>query len=458
MRTSIGGILLLAAACRLLGQELKLKATVVTPSAVLESAVVGIRGERITAVTVSTVDSEQPQAIALDGVIFPGLIDLHNHLTWNVLPNWKPPKLYTNRYEWQEAPEYAQALSGPYAVMIANGAGCDMNRFGEVKSIVNGGTTTVGSYSPTTVEPQRNQCIAGLARNADYASGLAPTLNQERYRNFVFPFELPPGDEQLLRTANPEATDPNVIRGAAVHLAEGTDSAARREFRMFKAHGYLRKGVTVIHGTALAPEQIRELAEGGVGFIWSPKSNFVLYGQTADVLTATQAGMTVALAPDWSPTGSAGMLEELGIAYRHSLGRWGGALSEAALVQMATLNPARLAGLEQHLGSVEPGKLADLVLMRRQGKTAYQSLLLGTPGDVQLVLIAGQPVYGDAALMQRLLPGAPLEALTVCGEPKALHIVDDAASDQSWKRVTERLRHVMRPMGLAPSALASCAP
>jgi 5-methylthioadenosine/S-adenosylhomocysteine deaminase len=449
-------VCLLAVASPASAQDLALKLTVVTPTQVIDSAVVTIKRGRIDAVTAGGAGSN---AIAIDGVMFPGLIDLHNHLTWNVLPSWQPPRLFTNRYEWQETPEYALNLSGPYTAMVAAGAACDMNRFGEVKSIVNGGTVTVGSYGPTAGDSSRNRCIAGLARNADFAADLSasPTLNQEPYRNFVFPFELGEADQRAVRTVDPTSADPNVIHAAVMHVAEGTDSGARREFRQFKAHQYLRKGVSVIHAVALAPEQIRELARGGVGLIWSPHSNFILYGQTADVLTALDAGMTVALAPDWSPTGSAGMLEEIGIAYRYSLAAFGTAISEAALVQMATLNPARLAKLDGDLGSIEPGKVADVVVMKRRGRSAYQALLLGNPGDVQLVAVGGVPLYGDRALMRQLLPNAPLEEIVVCGEPKALHIVDDVASDQSWRHVSERLARLMKPIGFAPAALASCA-
>jgi 5-methylthioadenosine/S-adenosylhomocysteine deaminase len=391
--------------------------------------------------------------------MFPGLIDLHNHLTWNVLPNWQPPRLYSNRYEWQDTPAYALALSGPYSAMMAAGAGCDMNRFGEVKSIVNAGTVTVGSFGPASTDQTRNRCIQGLARNVDFSADVSPALplNQEPYRNFVFPFELQPGDEQLVRTVDPDSKDPTVIHAAVVQLAEGTDSAARREFRMFRAHQFIRKGVSIAHGVALAPEELRELGRGGVGLVWSPHSNFVLYGKTADVLTAVDAGMTVAIAPDWSPTGSAGMLEELGVAYKYSLGTLNGAIPESSLVQMATVNPARLANLDKQLGSLEPGKLADLVVMRRQGKTAYQALLLGNPGDVLLVMIGGVPVYGDRALMRQLLPKAPLEDVQVCGEAKALHLVDDPQDDRSWQRVNDRLSRLMKPLGFAPSALATCA-
>ena len=142
IRTELSLVCLLAVASSASAQDLALKLTVVTPTRVVDSAVVTIKGGRIAAVAPGAAVAD---AIAIDGVMFPGLIDLHNHLTWNVLPNWQPPRVFTNRYEWQETSEYALNLSGPYNAMVAAGAGCDMNRFGEVKSIVNGGTVTVGS-------------------------------------------------------------------------------------------------------------------------------------------------------------------------------------------------------------------------------------------------------------------------------------------------------------------------
>src|SRR5476649_113322 len=94
-------ILLCAAlglASRVPAQDLTLKLTVVTPTEVVDSAVVVIKSGRIEAVGPAAFTAE---AVAIDGVLFPGLIDLHNHLTWNVLPNWTPPRLFTSRYEWQ---------------------------------------------------------------------------------------------------------------------------------------------------------------------------------------------------------------------------------------------------------------------------------------------------------------------------------------------------------------------
>src|SRR5688500_13661262 len=47
------------------------------------------------------------------GTIFPGLIELHNHLSYNCLPLWNVPKLYSNRSQWSGIAEYQKKISSP---------------------------------------------------------------------------------------------------------------------------------------------------------------------------------------------------------------------------------------------------------------------------------------------------------------------------------------------------------
>src|SRR5262249_12765126 len=177
-------------------QRYVLRGTIVTPADVVREGSVAVDGSAIARVEASPA----PDAIDVDGVIFPGLIDLHNHLTWNLFPRWKPGRLFANRYEWQESPEYAETLAGPNAALNGgfgnptNSYSCDMNRYGELKAIVNGETSVVGGGLA--------ECIRGLARNLDALSEL--TANQavatEPFRNLVFPFQpSTPCEEQAVR-------------------------------------------------------------------------------------------------------------------------------------------------------------------------------------------------------------------------------------------------------------------
>ena len=48
------------------------------------------------------------------GTLFPGLIELHNHLSYNALPLWSPvPKLFQHRGQWPDHPDYRKLISGP---------------------------------------------------------------------------------------------------------------------------------------------------------------------------------------------------------------------------------------------------------------------------------------------------------------------------------------------------------
>jgi hypothetical protein len=88
-------------------------------------------------------------------------------------------------------------------------------------------------------------------------------------------------------------------------------------------------GSSIIHGVALRKPDFEKMAAAGVGLIWSPRSNIELHGETA-VATAKAVEVkedqriTIALAPDWSPSGSDGVLQEFKNAAVWSAGQGDG--------------------------------------------------------------------------------------------------------------------------------------
>ncbi|HEX2063409.1 MAG TPA: hypothetical protein VHE80_03200, partial [Acidimicrobiales bacterium] len=73
------------------------------------------------------------------GLVFPGLIDLHNHLAYNTLPLWRAPRdePYTTRYQWPNAATYGREISDP-AQAYGEAAPAAALRFAEVKAAVGG--------------------------------------------------------------------------------------------------------------------------------------------------------------------------------------------------------------------------------------------------------------------------------------------------------------------------------
>jgi 5-methylthioadenosine/S-adenosylhomocysteine deaminase len=102
-----------------------------------------------------------------DAYIFPGFIDAHNHVAYNVLPKWIPPKRYLNRNQWQREKAY-KAFKAPYDVLKKKKLLCEMVKYGEVKALLSGITTIQGS-------PPSQNCFGTLIRNAESENGLMVT-------------------------------------------------------------------------------------------------------------------------------------------------------------------------------------------------------------------------------------------------------------------------------------------
>jgi 5-methylthioadenosine/S-adenosylhomocysteine deaminase len=444
-----------------------LRGTLVTPTEIVEGGTILIVGDKIQTIGKDIRLPADVKIVDTKAIIYPGLIDLHDHITWNFLPRWEAGQKFANRYEWQQLPDYFSCLKGPHEQIIPypippstrsaaeEDLACDANRYGEVKAIVGGATSVVDSLG----NAKDNPCIEGLVRNLNSYSGLYSCGCSEKLRNEVFPLELS-NDE--VRKINDALDDGQ--HALVVHLAEGkrNDGSSAREFRMFKARGFLRDGVSIIHGVALGQSEFVEMAKNGVGLIWSPHSNVELYRDTTDVRTANQSQVKIALAPDWSPTGSDGVLEELNYAAAWNAAQNPRVFTDAELVKMVTLNAAKLAKLDDKIGSLQPHHFADLLIVRSQETDPYRALVNASPTDIRLVIIGGSPVYGDEDLMQTLAPTAQLEPVRVCGTVKVLDFDTEEKSQgkrpKSWKDTVDALTSALKPWCLSPSDLSPCPP
>ncbi|HEY6252796.1 MAG TPA: amidohydrolase family protein [Candidatus Angelobacter sp.] len=447
--------------CASQGQEntYALKGTLVTPTEVIENGTILIVGQKIKALGSDLTLPAGTKVIETGGFIYPGLIDLHNHLTWNLLPRWKPGQLFSTRYEWQQSQMYKLMLTTPEAKIMDAGLDCDANRYGEIKAIVGGATAVTGSLNPRG-DPRKIKCLAGMARNLDFSSGLYTGGASEKLRYEIFPLQLSFSDAATIR----DQLAKHVLSAFIVHLSEGKsdDANAAREYAMFKARGFLVAGTSIIHGVALHQAEFQEMKKAGVGLIWSPRSNFELYEETTDVAAARQAGLTIAIAPDWSPSGSDGMLQELKYASTWNQGQRPTPFSDSELVQMATINAATLAGLSDKIGRLTPDHFADLLVLKKKNEKsdAFRSLLQANVTDVELVIIDGIPAYGKPDVIRKIVPHVQLDLITLCGVSKGLNFESErivqGTTPEPWGNTTDALAQILGNWGLPLSPLAEC--
>jgi 5-methylthioadenosine/S-adenosylhomocysteine deaminase len=349
------------------------------------------------------------------GTLYPEMIELHNHLPYNVLPLWQVPRRYSNRGQWGGGdPSYRAQISGPMGVLGRVAGYIEaVVRYVEVKALLGGVTTSQG------VALYSN---AGIRR---YYRGLVRTVERPGAG-------LPAADTRVADVDAQHAAGflERLRRSSCLllHLSEGADEAARTHFRALRIDDRqwaITSALAGIHCAGLRGRDFASLRSRGGTMVWSPLSNLLLYGETADIARAVQERVLIGLGSDWSPSGSKNLLGEMKVAWLVAQEREAG-LGARDIVAMATTNAARILKWDTALGSIEGGKLADLVVVNGQRGDPYEHLLGARETSITLVVIDGQPRYGQPRMMERLAGGG--ESLQV-GASRRLLDLADAATD-----------------------------
>lgn len=362
-------------------------------------------------------------------LVLPGLIDLHNHLAYNTLPLWSEPAQTTpflHHDSWTRAPSYAASTTWP-AYGLITACPHELLAYVETKAIVGGTTSVQGS-------PPRNKPPDGmLVRNVeDETFGTHDP-------NLVYASVLTEKPAALAESAN------KMRAGSAFvyHCAEGQrGSIVAREFADAAAAGCLQPTFVAVHTNAVDPAAYAAWTSPGA-IAWSPFSNLWLYGQTTDVTTARDHGITVCLGADWAPSGTKNVQGELKSARLVSDAQ-GLGLSDRDLVAMVTTGPGDVLqrAYGRQLGRLQPGAVADILVLRASRTTEpFHRIVTSTEDDVHLVVVGGVPRYGTPPLMA----SAPTPTtLTVGGRSMVLSLArpDDPASAWSWDDVVARMEEV----------------
>lgn len=432
---------------------------IVTPGGVIANGWLDIRDGRIVHIERERPDLPGVPALETDDLIFPGFIDLHNHPAFNIFPRWTPPHKFPNRYAWRDWDTYRARLEEPARKLSAGGESfCDIDEYAEVKALI-GGTTSMIGFSGRDASKPLPDCIKGLVRNLDVYTGFYGA--DEGHERIVNSIGILPRDMDANAAARiAQGIASGGIDLLAIHIAEGlpTDQESAQELDMLEAHGLLTAHTALIHSVGLSPSQMARVHRTGASIVWSPRSNFELYGCTANVAAAFRQGVTISLAPDWSPSGSDNMFDEIKYAWNVSRDKLDGLFSSRQLVEMASSIPARVARIDDKVGTLAPGMLADFFLVhtgeRGVPSDPYDAIVAGNISNVDLVVIAGIPDYGDPAMLKTL--GVKTEPLTVCGVQRALNA--EALPAGPFAQVEGRLKEKMKAVGSELAPLAECEP
>ncbi len=196
-----------------------------------------------------------------------------------------------------------------------------------------------------------------------------------------------------------------------IHLSETKDEQKQiaekygtTPAKWLDAIGFLGPNVLAAHGVWCDAEDFRLLAERRVGLAHNPESNMKLASGIANIVGARKAGVAVGLGTDgvagsnndhdmWEAMDFAGKLAKVSTMDPT-------ALPAVDLLRMATIEGARALKMDDRIGSLEPGKRADLVAVDLSGARTqplwdlFSALVYAVKGsDVSLTMVEGRVLW-----------------------------------------------------------------
>ncbi|MFO0654989.1 MAG: amidohydrolase family protein [Polyangia bacterium] len=376
--------------------------------------------------------------IETGGIIMPGMLDGHNHGLFNIFDeeDWNPGKFYGSHNDWTSDVRYQQVLDAKQYlnrdVTSPVDLRCEIDKYAEIKALISG--TTSFTLAPGAADLA---CYSSLARTIDTSRN---GLGVDKLRTSISVPSAATAQTVCTSFAN------GSCNAYAVHVAEGINATAKNEFATLESRAggcLLAPQTAIVHGTALGNAEFTKMAATGMKLIWSPKSNLFLYNDTTRIDQALLAGVsTIALAPDWSLGGSVNLLDELKVAQSVSQNKFSGMLTPKQLFLMVTLDAARALGVDLMLGSLEVGKRADLVLVRKQADDPYAALLAASGRDVDLVMVDGKPLYGTLELKTAASSSPVCDELSLCGQTKFLCVAESSTLNklnQTYQEIVDTL-------------------
>jgi 5-methylthioadenosine/S-adenosylhomocysteine deaminase len=405
------------------------------------------------------VAAQFPDAVVVGddrGVVLPGLVNAHTHLSEALIPGMGE---HLNLLEWlaaviepvgrhltREMARVGAMLKG--AELLLSGVTCVNDLFchtnlGSLASlgVVDGleamglrGLVAFGAkdshLQPAEPADPIGACLAEHQALADrcatselvgFRLGIATLLGQS---------------DQLLATSVKAAKE----HGWAVHthLAEVREELVSARLRWGQttidqaaAVGLLQVPVLAAHCIWVSDADIQLLAEAGVSVVHNPVANMILASGVCPLASLRQAGITVGLGTDGAASNdSQNMLEAIkAAALLQKVSRLDArVITGGDVLAMATVEGAQALGLEAHIGSLEPGKRADLVRLSgdRPGLAnvhdPYQQVVYCTsPADVADVWVDGHRRVADGRLVDH-----DLAALVEASRPLATELVTRA--------------------------------
>jgi 5-methylthioadenosine/S-adenosylhomocysteine deaminase len=392
---------------------------------VLAPGALAVDGSDIVAVgtpeAIRTQFSARESLDATDRVVLPGLINTHTHAPMVLyrgladdlaLMDWLQKYIFPAEAR-TVSPEFVRAGTRLAVLeMIQSGTTtyADMYYFEEEIAKVTKAAGIRGVLGQTIIEfpaPDAKTPSEGIARAARF-------IREWGGDELIVP-AIAPHAMYTLDTATLKASRAVADRERApliIHLAETQDEVKisrerhkRTPVQYLESIGFWGPRTIAAHAVHVNAADIRVLARRHVGIAHNPESNMKLASGTAPVIALRKGGIPVGLGTDGAASNNdLDMFEAMRQAaflHKHATGD-PRALPAGTALRMATIEGARVLGLDREIGSLEPGKRADLLIVSMSAARqtpvydpVSHLVYASRGGDVQTVLVNGRIIMRD---------------------------------------------------------------
>jgi 5-methylthioadenosine/S-adenosylhomocysteine deaminase len=410
---------------------------------VIENGAIAIQGDHIAAVGPrAEIERRFTPARRLDrpnALIAPGLIDTHTHA---------PMSLFRGIADDKRLQDWLQKYIFPAEAKNVN---AEFVRWGTrlaCYEMALAGTTTFADmyyFEDALADAVKEAGLRGVLGQTiigfpapDYKTAADALAGTERYlRRFrndplitpaVAPHAVYTTGDDVLKSARALANK----YGAPllIHLSEtrreNEETRAKRGMsptQLLESLGVLDGPVLAAHGVWLDDADLAILKKHGAGLAHCPTSNAKLASGVAPVVKILSLGIAMGLGTDGfaGSNDDADLMKEMPLAAKLQKVTLmdAEALPAREALEMATIIGARALGLEKQIGSIEPGKRADLITIRLDGPNAtpmynIYSLIVYSlkAGDVNDVMVNGRLIVRDRRMLT-------LDAASVLGKAAA---------------------------------------
>jgi cytosine/adenosine deaminase-related metal-dependent hydrolase len=376
---------------------------IVTSGQKIHTEDVGVEGQKL-------VCRKDTPAVDLGAAsfIYPGLINTHDHMQGNYLPRVgpKPGFFYLTWLPWDNDLKASDTFTER-----SNLSREDLYAFSAYKNLFSG-VTTVNDHFP---QAWNGEILPTLPIRVILNYGLAHESSS---------YDLKWGDGIEIEHQRAVKNNWPFI----THLSEGFDLESMGGVEYLEKLGILDNHCLLVHCIGFSDEDIRKVAKAGASVSWAAASNMFMFNVTCKIRKIIQAGINVTIGTDSSATGSYNMFAE--IQYDRDLYRkmYGEDLSAKAIFEMLTVNAARAFWMEDQIGTLEEGKSADLLVLKGRLDDPYENLASASMEDIELLTIAGRPVYGEMRFIDLLGGSLPKEYSVITVAKRPMFVIGDPAS------------------------------